>query len=137
MIRTAIAAYSNADLGGVEALGAVAAAMPGGFLEQAVSEAFRSIHTKASLAYAVRMLDSSNPRVRQNAIAAFSMFVLEVPLLNGSNRQELLDRQLNPAFRKKLDSDTENHIQLGAFPDERTEAESISWWKSWHARASK
>jgi len=137
MTATAIAAYSNGDPGGVKALGAIAAAVPGGDLEQAVSEAVRSIHSKESLAYAVRMMDSPNPRIRENAIATFSMFVLEIPILNDRNRHEALEHGLNPAWRKELDPEMENHIRFGPFADVGSEAEAINWWKGWYTRAGK
>jgi hypothetical protein len=129
---TAIAAYSNSDPDGVNALGAIGSAVPGGQIEQAVSEALRSIHSRESLAYAVRMLDSRNSRVRENAIAALSMFVMDIPILNDGNRHEALERGLNPARRKKLDPEVEKHVRLGPLSNAESEMDLIAWWKGWY-----
>jgi hypothetical protein len=134
MLVGSLSVYSNVDPGGVAALGAIARSIPGGFLEQAVSFALRRIHNRPSLDYAVQLLDSSLATVRENAIATFSMYVLQVPPLDEVNGHAVFERALNPSTRKHVNADEEVHIHFGPMSDASAESALIQYWREWYGR---
>jgi hypothetical protein len=136
MLVASISVYSSVDRGGISGLGMIARSNPGGFLEQAVSYALRQIHTRDTLALAYGLLDSPTAAVRENAIAAFSMFVLQVPPLDEKNGAAIFERALNPSTRKSLGADEEAHIHFGRIADSGVAAGLTQWWKGWYARTS-
>ena len=129
MLVTSLSAYSNVDSNGVAALGGIAQSDSGGLLEQAVSFALRQIHSRDALPYAVQLLGSQNAKSRENAIAALSMYVLEVPPLDERNGAAVFERALNPSTRKRLDADESAHTHFGQIPDSSTESALIHWWR--------
>jgi hypothetical protein len=129
-LAQALASYSNTNRLGVKAIGEIAI-RDQGWIARAASEALRSIHSTDTLPYLYIMLDSPVERMRENAIAGFSMFLLGIPTLNDDNKSAAFERGINPATRKPLTADEEPHIHFGALKDKNQESELIRWWKTW------
>jgi hypothetical protein len=141
-LGSALGAYRNPDPNGVRAIGKLATAA--GADPQLVANcayALEAIHTKESVPYLVSLLDSTDPMVRQLAVAGLSSFVTKMRIAaDGVDSAIARDEVMNPGTRRTLPSSdapfetttTRAFLHFGPFKDSASETAAIAFWKGWY-----
>jgi len=130
ILASAVSGYTGTTAAAAKGLGEIAMQGSGTGFEMPASMALRSLHTAAALPYLLQLLDSADPRVRLNAVAGLSMSLAGVPpLTSGASPQAVMEKALNPAFRKQLSAEDQAHLQFASLGDAASEAALIAWWK--------
>jgi hypothetical protein len=129
-VANALCQYMNANAAAVAALGAMSASGPAR-VQICAATALRMIHTRETLPYLVRLLDSVNPDQRYEGVAGLASFAnsgaipWEPPLVTDG---VATTRAPSPY---KTDRTLENFPAIDTF--HQGEAKYIGFWKAWWA----
>ena len=107
------------------------------YVQRGAADALMRIHTRDALPFLAQLLDGSDPRTRELAIAGFSRFVENLPIetqfntLNGQSKQPQ-----GPAPYRTPQTDKYSLSMQSLAGSTLTEAEYVQFWKSWWATMS-
>ncbi len=95
----------------------------------AAAQSLRAIHTSSTLPFLGALLDSTDPRIRHEALAGFSMFVENLPI----QRQELEPTKawLKPVGQAKYRSEATDRYSAKFGEPEGKQEEYVAFWRTW------
>lgn len=141
LLFSSLLGYRNTDPNGVRALGQLATTS--GADAQLVTNcayALEAIHTRESVPYLARLLDSPDRNVRELAVMGLSSFVTNMRAAkDGIDTDLARDEVLNPGKRKSLPrsdapfetAETRAFLHFGPFGSVAEETSVIAFWKGW------
>jgi hypothetical protein len=131
--RSAVSASRSPNPEGVRALGDMATADSGiPKLAADAAYALRSIHTKESLPYLAKLLDSQDAELRAQAVAGFTLFARNLPIETPAAVVGMaVSRPVADAPYKT--PDTDRYSNWGRFERTEDEQAAVGFWKSWWA----
>lgn len=129
LLSNAVCAYRNGDNGGIDSLGKLADARYAQSLQPCAAHALRSIHTRGTIQYLRRMLDSDSPQIQYEGVAGLASFANGLPVQTAANTvsMEFLKTAPNAPFAS---GETEKNFPAIDTFHENPQA-YIQFWKSW------
>jgi len=131
MFHSVVSAYRSPNPEGVRALGDMATADSGiAKLAFQAACALRSIHTKETLPYLAKLLDSQDAELRAQAVAGFTLFTRNLPIETPAAVAGMaVSRPVTEAPYRTLDTD--RYSNWGRFERAEDEQAAVGFWKSW------
>ena len=126
-----VLAYRSPDPQGVRILGEMATEKTGvQGLQRAAAQALRAIHTRESLPYLAKLLDSQDSETREHAVAGFTFFALSLPVMTPAvvvSRAWGTPTGETPYRTSEMD----RYLHSGRFEHPEDEQPTIQFWKGW------
>lgn len=106
-----------------------------------IATSLQILHTRESLVYLHKLLDSEESFLRETAVAGFSAFALNMRIPSDSADQaKALDEVLNPGRRRQIPSadapfdtpETRAFAHFGPFRNADDRRKKIHFWSSWY-----
>jgi len=130
-VVTAICGQRNPDPGAIQSLGKIASSSDAN-VQRCAAEALMYIHTRETLPFLAQLLDSSDPRTREEAIRGLSRFVDNLPITtqyNTINAKALIPQGPAPYRTAETDRYSLSTRSLG----QADQTEHLRFWRSWWA----
>ena len=130
-VSDAISGRRDADPSAVQYLGKIALSPDSG-LQWSAAQALKYIHTRDTLPFLARLLDSNNARIREAGMIGLSRFVDNLPIAtpeNTHNGKDLIPQGPAPYRTAETDKYSLSRRWLGS----ANEIEYLQFWKFWWA----
>ncbi len=134
MFTGSVSAYRNPEPEGIRALGEMAteeAGIPG--LRSSAAYSLRSIHTRESLPYLAKLLDSQDAELLGDAVTGFTFFVNNFPVMTPEVVRSMSWSKpvASAAYRTP---ETARYSSPGRFENAGDAEPYVQFWKSWWAQ---